>query len=125
MKIYRECIKEPYSFLTIHITKKFTNCDCDCDNENICSVKLLYLIIHSATGYFKQKNSEKYLIIYLTEEYEDVFPGIRSEIKSINGRKELLYEKNYARIGVNTGDDLTLNKLLKFPTLTIIIRYVF
>ena len=125
MKIYRECIKEPYSFLTIHITTKFSSCDCDCNNKNICSVKLLYLIIHSATGYFKQKNSEKYLIIDSTKEYEDVFSGIRSEIKTINGRKELLYEKNYARIGVNTDDDLTLNKLLKFPTLTIIIRYVF
>ena len=39
------------------------------------------------------------------------------------------YEKNYARIGVNTGvntdDDLPSNKPLKFPKLTIIIRCVF
>ena len=34
-------------------------------------------------------------------------------------------KKNYARIGVNTDDDVTLNKPLKFPTLTIIIRCVF
>ena len=38
--------------------------------------------------------------------------------------KKLFYEKNYARIGVNTHDDLPLNKLIKFPTLTIIIRCV-
>ena len=37
----------------------------------------------------------------------------------------MFYEKNYARIGVNTDDDVSLNKRLKFPTLTIIIRLVF
>ena len=45
------------------------------------------------------------------------FSGIISEIKTINGGKKLFYEKNYARIGVNTE--------LKFPKLTIIIRCVF
>ena len=34
-------------------------------------------------------------------------------------------KKNYARIGVNTDDDVPSNKPLKFPTLTIIIRCVF
>ena len=34
-------------------------------------------------------------------------------------------KKNYARIGINTDDDLPLSKPLKFSTLTIIIRYVF
>ena len=38
--------------------------------------------------------------------------------------KNLFYEKNYARIGVNTDDDLPLNNPLKSPTLTIIIRCV-
>ena len=35
------------------------------------------------------------------------------------------FVKKYAKIGINTDDDLPLNKPLKFPTLTIIIRYVF
>ena len=70
-------------------------------------------------------NGEKYLIIDSTEKYEEVFSGIRSENKTINGEKELCYEKYYARIGVSTDDDLPLNKPLKFPTLTIIIRCVF
>ena len=39
--------------------------------------------------------------------------------------KKLFYEKDYARIGVNTDDDVHLNKPQKFPTLTIIIRCVF
>ena len=85
----------------------------------------MYLIIHSATGYFKEKNGEKYLILDSTEKYEEVFSGIKKEIETINGRKKLIYEKNYARIGVNTDDDMPLNKPLKFPTLTIIIRCVF
>ena len=34
-------------------------------------------------------------------------------------------EENYARIGVNTDDDIPLNKQIKFPILTIIIRCVF
>ena len=39
--------------------------------------------------------------------------------------KSYFIKKNYARIGVNTDDDVPLNKPLKFPTLTIIIRCVF
>ena len=57
--------------------------------------------------------------------YEEVFSEIRSEIKTVNGGKELFYEKNYARIVVDTDDDIPLNKQLKFPTLSIIIRCVF
>ena len=36
----------------------------------------------------------------------------------------MFYEENYARIGVNTDGHLALNKLLKSPTLTIIIKCV-
>ena len=95
------------------------------DYESINIVNRLYLIIHSATGRFKEKNGEKYLIIDSTEEYEDVFSGIMLEIKTLNGQKDLFYGKNCARIGINTDDDLPLMKPLKFPTLTIIIKCVF
>ena len=67
--------------------KKFSDC------FNIDNVNLLYLIIHSATGHLKEKNVEKYLIMDSTKKYEEVFSGIRSEIKTRNGGKELLYEK--------------------------------
>ena len=36
----------------------------------------------------------------------------------------MFYEKYYARTGINTKDNLPLNKQLKFPTMTIIIRCV-
>ena len=112
--------RKPYKDIDIcyigYITMKIFN---DC--ENIHSVNPLYL----ATGYFKEKNDEKYLILDLIEKYEEVFSGIRSEIKTINGGKELFYEKNYARIWVVTDDHIPLNKQTKFPTLIIIIRCVF
>ena len=101
------------------------NCNCDCDYENIRSVNPLYLIIHSATGYFEEKSDEKYLILDSTEKYEEVLSEIKSEIKTISGGKELFHGKDYARIGVNTDDDVPLNKPLKFPTLTIIIKCAF
>ena len=98
--------------------KKFGNC------ENIDSVSPLYLMIHSAAGYFKEKKGEKYLILDSTEKCEEVFSWIKTEIETINDGKKLIYEKNYSKIGVNTDDAIPLNKPLKFPTLTIIIRCV-
>ena len=59
------------------------------DYENIHRVNQLYLIIHSATGYFKGKNGEKYLIIDSTEKYEEVFSEIRLETETLNSEKEL------------------------------------
>ena len=60
----------------------------------------------------------------MIEKYEEVFSRIKSEIETINGGKEMFYEENNARIGVNTNDHLPLKKLLKFPTLIIIIKFV-
>ena len=44
----------------------------------------MYLIIYSATEYFKGKNGEKYLIIDSTDKYEEVFSGLNWEIETIN-----------------------------------------
>ena len=75
-------------------------------------------------SYILKKNDEKYLILDSTDIYEEVLSGIRSEIKTLNGGKELFYRKSYAKIGINTDDNLPLNKPLKLPTLAIIIRSV-
>ena len=120
LKVDKKSHKDINIYYIGYITiKSFGDC------ENIHSVNLLYLIFHFATGYFKEKNGEKCLILDSMEGYEKVFSGIMSEIMTLNGGKELFYEKNYSRIGINTDDDLPLNKQLKFPTLTIIIRCVF
>ena len=80
-------------------------------------------MIHSATGEFKEHNGKKYLVLDSTEKYE-VFSGIKKEIETINGGKELFYEKNYSKIDVDA-NDVPLYKPLKFPTLLIIITCVF
>ena len=49
--------------------------------------------INSATGYFKEKNDEKYLILDSTKEYESVWSEIRSEIKRIIDGEKVFYEK--------------------------------
>ena len=84
--------------------KKFGDC------ENIRSVNPLYLIFHFATGYFKEKNGEKYIILDPIEKYEEVFSRIKSEIETINSGEELFCQKHYAKIGVNTDDDVPLDK---------------
>ena len=84
LKIYKKSHKSIDIYYIRYVTiKKFSDC------QNIYSVNPLYLINHCATRYFKEKNSKKYLIIDSTEKYKEVFSGIRSEIETINGRKEL------------------------------------
>ena len=65
LKIDKESHKDIYIYYIGYVTiKKFSDC------EHNHSVNPLYLIIHSDTGCFKEKNGEKYLIIDLTEKYE-------------------------------------------------------
>ena len=65
LKIGKKSHKDIYIYYISYITiKKFGDC------ENIHSVNPLYLIIHSATEYFKEKYGEKYLIIDSTEKYK-------------------------------------------------------
>ena len=80
--------------------------------------------INSATGYFKEKNDDKYLILDSTKEYERVWSEIRSEIKRINGGEKVFYEKNYCKIGINTEDNLPLKESLKFLTLIVNINLI-
>ena len=92
--------------------------------ENLNSSNSLRIKIDSATGYFKEKNDEKYLILDSTKEYESVWSEIRSEIKRINGGEKVFYEKNYRKIGINTEDDLPLKESLRFLTLILNINLI-
>ena len=74
----------------------------------------------------------KYLVFDSTDEnkdllkkYNDVWDGMKNEIKTINGGKENHFEKGYMKIKFNSNDDLPLNKPLKFHNMTITIRSVF
>ena len=46
-------------------------------------------------------------------------------IKTINGEKEIEYGKNLMKIKIDTDGELSLNKLVNFQTMTVIIRSVF
>ena len=81
-------------------------------------------MIHSATGEFKERDGKKHLVLDSTEKYEEVFSGIKKEIETINGGKELVNEKNYDKIDVDASD-VPLYKPLKFQTFLIVIRRVF
>ena len=80
----------------------------------------------------EEKEVNKYFIFDSTDEnkellkkYNDVWNGIKNEIKAINGGKENHYEKDYVKIKFNSDDDLPLNKTLKLHNMTITIRSVF
>ena len=72
LKIDEKSYKDIDIYYIGYITiKKFGDC------ENIHSVNPLYLIVHSATGHFKEKNNKKYSILDSTDKYEEVLTGIR------------------------------------------------
>ena len=128
LKIDKKLCQDIDIYYIVYIAiKKFGDC------ENIHSVGPLYLLINQASAYTEEKNGNKYLIFHdsvnenkeVLKKYTDVWDGIKYEIKTINGGKENDYGKDYMKIKFNSDDDLPLNKPLKFPTLTIIIRSVF
>ena len=59
------------------------------------------------------------------KKYKEVREGIRSETQAINGDKEFEYDKDFMKTKLDSDDDLPLNKQLKVPTKTIIVRSVF
>ena len=59
-------------------------------------MNLLYLLIYSATWYFKEEYGEKNLIFDSTDKYEEVCSAIKSQIETINRGEKMYYEKNYA-----------------------------
>ena len=68
LKIDKKPYKDFHFYYIGYITIK-KNGDC----ENIYSVNPLYLIIHSATWYFKENNDKNYLILDPIERHEEVF----------------------------------------------------
>ena len=74
-------------------TKKIGDC------ENIHSANPLYLLVNHASGYIEENSGSKYLIFDdsvnenkgLLKKYTDVWDGVKSEIKTINGGKENYY----------------------------------
>ena len=81
-------------------------------------------------GHFKEVNGDKYLIVCsengdIMQIYQDVFYGIKEIIKKIYDYSQpIKCDDNYMKIKFKTDDNISLNKIIYFPTITIIIRSV-
>ena len=98
---------------------------------NVNSVNPLYLMINRIDVFIEEKNGVKCLNISDTgknseilKKYNQVFDGIKHHIKKINNN-DSKYDKDYMKIKFNTDNDIPLNKMLYFLTITVIIRCVF
>ena len=95
---------------------------------NVNSVNSLYLIIIRVDGSVSEKNGNKFLTIdkgdSVLKKYDQVFAGIKHHIKNVDDN-EVNFKTDYDKIKFLSDDSLPLNKLIYFPTLTVVIRCVF
>ena len=87
-------------------------------------------MIKKIKGHFEEVDGDKYLIISsengdIMQKYQEAFDEIKEIIKNINDYSQpIKYDDNYMKIKFNTDDNIPLNKITYFPTITIIIRSV-
>ena len=88
----------------------------------------MYLLINRVYGSISEKNGIKYLTIdkgdSALKKYDQAFSGIKHYIKKIDDT-EVVYNSNHDKIKCLTNDSLPMNKLIYFPTITVVIRCVF
>ena len=59
------------------------------------------------------------------QKYQEVFNRIKEIIKKINDYNQpIKYDDNYMKIKLNTDDNIPLNKIIYFPTITLVIRSI-
>ena len=97
---------------------------------DVNSVNILHLMINRIKGHFEEVDGDKYSIISsensdIMQEYQEVFDGIKEIIKKINGYSQpVKYDDSYMKIKFNTNDNIPLNEIIYFFTITIRIRSV-
>ena len=91
----------------------------------------LYLIFNKVNRCFEEINGNKYLTQFPTNEskekikkYEKLWSNIKDLTRSIT-KNSVDYDEKYMRIKFNSDDELSLNKTIEFPTMTIVDRIVF
>ena len=89
------------------------------------------MIIHRASGYFKEKSGNKYLVFASSDKNKKVLPKytelwnkIKYFIKTIDGEQEIEYGKDLMKIKIDTADELSLNKLVNFLAMPVTISFV-
>ena len=60
----------------------------------------------------------------MLKNYKEVLSGIKNSIEKIDNNRSGEYEKDCMKIKFNSDDKLSLNKQLKFLSVTIVIRSV-
>ena len=77
-------------------SKEIANCN------NIDSANPLYLMIDKMIGHFEEKNGNKYLVLddidenkELSKKSEEICDGIKKEVETINGGKNIEYGKDF------------------------------
>ena len=87
-------------------------------------------MINRIKNHFEEVDGDKYLIISpensdIMQKYQEVFDGIKEIIKKIYDYSQpIKYDDSFMKIKLNTDDNISLNKITYFPTITIIIRSV-
>ena len=95
---------------------------------NVNSVNPLYLMVNIIKGHLEEVDGDKYLIISsenvdTMQKCQEVFDGIKEIIKRIDDYSQSIkYDKSYMKIKFNTDDNISLNEIIYFLTITIIIR---
>ena len=102
------------------------------DYENIHSVNPLYLIFSGVHGFTKEKDGNKFLILDSTDEnkevlktYTELWDGIKMKLRQWMVVENLSTPRIFWKLYLIQMMILPLNKPLKLPTVTIIVRSVF
>ena len=124
LKLDKKTFKGVNIYYIRYVTKK--------EEYKINSVNPLHLLTYKIDGFVKEKGGNEYLNIAFTDnndevlrKYKEVLGEIKSCIEKINNNKSGEYDKDYMKIEFNSDDKLSLNKQLKFLSVTIVIRSVF
>ena len=78
-------------------------------------------------GYFEEINGNNYLTLVSEDKiknHKELWIKIRDLIRSVSKKSED-YDEKYMRIKFDTDDKLPLNKEIKIPIITIVVRAVF
>ena len=95
------------------------------------SVNPLYFIFNKVNGFFEEVNKSKYLTVVPTNEskeiikkYEELWSKFRDLIRSITKNSDD-YDEKKKKIKFNSDDELSLNKTIEIPSMTIVVRAIF
>ena len=97
----------------------------------IYNVNPLYLIFRDVNRYYEEIDESKYLALIATNKNKEkthknkeLCSKIRDLIRSIT-KNSNDYNEKHKKIKFNSDDELHLNKMIKIPTMTVVVKAVF